>query len=119
MLNEAASSCSSSLFTFPKTMSACFSEAASNTGAKPLHGPDDPVFCRNKAQQRRLDLRCARKRVEAMPEHERHRQKRIVALCHFGDTVVRRHEYDAPQEAMRRQVNRYTAAQTAAHRDDA
>src|SRR2546425_4930362 len=39
MLNEAASSCSSSLFTFPKTMSACFSEAASNTGAKPLHGP--------------------------------------------------------------------------------
>jgi len=39
MLNEAASSCSSSLFTFPKTISACFSEAASNTGAKPLHGP--------------------------------------------------------------------------------
>src|SRR3989441_6437577 len=39
MLNEAASSCSSSLFTFPNTMSACFSEAASNIGAKPLHGP--------------------------------------------------------------------------------
>ena len=83
-----------------------------------VRGRDDPVLSRNKAQQRRLDLGCARKRVEAMPEHERHRQKRIVALCHFGDTVVRRHEYDAPQGAMRREVNRHTAAQTAAHRDD-
>src|SRR5216684_2205740 len=183
MLNEAANSCSSSVFTFPKTMSVCFSEVASNTGAKPLHGPHQgaqkstrtkslffttcsklslvnaivamlespgfveapiiitgvfaspsvapsenpqssasirahPVISRNKAQQRRFDLRHASERIEAVPEHERDRQERIVVLCHFGDAVVRRHEYDAPQGAMRRQVNRNTAAQTAAHRDD-
>src|SRR6267154_1773024 len=53
-----------------------------------------------------------------MPEHERHWQERVVALRHFDDTVVRRHEYDTPQDAMRRQVNRDPAAQTAAHRDD-
>src|SRR5204863_7414446 len=40
------------------------------------------------------------------------------ALCHFDDTVVRRHEYDTPQDAMRGQVNCDSAAQTAAHRDD-
>src|ERR1700704_3208357 len=39
MLNEAARSGSSSVFTFPNTMATCFSEVASNTGAKPLHGP--------------------------------------------------------------------------------
>src|SRR5437762_573585 len=215
ILNDAARSCSSSVFTFPNTMSACFSELASNTGAKPLHGPhqgaqkstrtmslpfttcsklslvnaivamrrspefvgaaiitgalgpsaqrpqkirdrapvfgftgdavvirvrnlmprfrtapgfeqsarvrgrDDPVSSRNEAQQWRLDPGCKRDRVEAMPEHERHRQKRIVALCHFDDAVVRRHEYDSPQRAMGREVNSDPAAQTAPHRDDA
>src|SRR4051812_6251739 len=35
----AASSCCSSVLTLANTMSACLSEADSNTGAKPLHGP--------------------------------------------------------------------------------
>src|SRR5689334_12147482 len=39
MLNVAASSCCASESTLPKTMPPCFSDAASNTGAKPLQGP--------------------------------------------------------------------------------
>ncbi len=35
----AASCCSASVSTLPKTMSGCVSEAASNTGAKARHGP--------------------------------------------------------------------------------
>jgi len=39
MPNSRASSCWSSVSTFPKTMSPCCSEAASYIGANCLHGP--------------------------------------------------------------------------------